>query len=336
MPKISVVIPTYNRARFIAESIGSVLAQSFRDFEVIIIDDGSTDNTPEIVSAFPVRYFRQENQGPAGAVNKGIELSKGEYIAMPGSDDILLQNALEKGVEVLDKHPEAAFSYGQAYLMDEKGRIFGVEKGGSKHSCVREGKEEIRKFLISGNHIITSTVMVRRSSLEEVGLFDATFRSGSEDTDLWVRLAKRYAVAYIAEPLGKYRVHPQAMSAGRRVEEIERSNRRILEGIFNDAKVGPIFLPQRACIYSRFYLRLAGYAYGSGEMKTARSYLYKAPTAHLKGFLKGLWVPWIFRLAKTWIPLPLLAFARNLRRRLLMATLPRASLKGSGQDLAIS
>jgi glycosyltransferase involved in cell wall biosynthesis len=320
MPKVSVIIPAYNQAKFIAEAIQSALNQTFRDFEIVVIDDGSTDNTPEIVSAFPVKYFRQENQRPPAARNRGIEISCGEYVAFLDSDDALFEKAIEKGVEALDACPEAGFSYGQAYLMDEKGRILGLRKAGSKRSCLRQGIDEIRDFLVSGNHIPSSTVIVRRSCLDEVGLFDPGLRFGSEDIDLWVRLARRYAVAYIAEPLGKYRIHPHAISAGRRVAEIEKSNGHILDGIFHDTRLGPVFSPQRASIYARLYFRLADYACASGEMKTARRYLFRSMRVHPQGFLKSLWLPWMLYFGRTWIPLPVYSLARSIRRRAMIAS----------------
>ena len=317
MPKVSVIIPTYNRANLLPECLKSVLAQSFQDFEIIVIDDGSTDNTQEIVSAFPVRCLCQENGGPAAAYNKGIELATGEYIAFLDSDDVLLMNALEKGVEILDRHPEAGFSYGQAYLMDEKGRIFGFRKSRPKYSCVREDSEEIRELLIFGNHIPHPTVMVRRSCLEEVGVYNLAFRSCAEDFELWVRLAQRYATAYIAEPLAKYRVHSQAICSTLESKEIEQNDSVILESILNDARLGPILSPQRASAYAHLYLRLAGCAYDHRrEMETVRDYLMSAMKTHPSGFLKSLWLPWIILLVKTWIPLPVLALGRSGKRYL--------------------
>ena len=318
MPKVSVIIPAYNQAQFIAEAIQSVLNQTFQDFEVIVIDDGSTDNTPEITSAFPVKYFRQENRKLPAARNRGIELSSGELIVFLDSDDILLKNTLEKGVEVLDTCPEAGFSYGQAYLMDEKGQILGLRKAGSKRSCLRQGIDEIGDFLVSGNHILPCTVMTRRDCLERVGPFDPDFNSGSEDVDLWVRLAMRHAVAYIAEPLAKYRIHSSSISHSRQVTEIERSNSRILEGVFSDTELGPIFAPRRVYFYSRLYFRLASYAYASGDMKTARSYLFRTMRIYPKGFLKSLWLPWILCFGKTWIPSPVLSLAHRIKRRTAM------------------
>ena len=225
MPKVSVVIPTYNLAHFIAEAIQSILGQTFSEFEVIAVDDGSTDNTKDVVNSFKdprIRYIYQENHGVSAARNTGIQASSSEYIAFLDSDDVLMENALEKGAQVLERHPEVGFSYGQEYLMDERRRVFHLRKQRHKYSYVREGIEEIKEFLLHGNYVCTSTVMARRRCLYDVGLFDPTFRPGSEDFDLWVRLAKRYAVAYIAEPLVKYRIHPDSIGATRKLDEIEK------------------------------------------------------------------------------------------------------------------
>jgi glycosyltransferase involved in cell wall biosynthesis len=313
MPKVSVAIPTYNRAHFIAEAIQSVIDQSFQDFEIIIIDDGSTDKTKEIVSAFPVRYYWQENQGVAAACNRAISLCQGEYIKFLGSDDVLLKKALEKGVQVLDKHPAVAFSYSQAYLMDENGRIFRVVRQ-HERSYVREGSEEIGKFIIRGNYIVTPTHMARRSCLIDVGLYNPAFRYGSEDLDLFVRLAKKYAVAYIAEPLVKIRSHSGSIQVGRRLEELEETHRVILEGVFNDPKLGAAFSPQRPRAYYYLYSRLAEIAYGRGEMRTARHYLSRALKNYPKLFSGGLWLSWTYQFAKTWLPQPILDFIRYAKR----------------------
>ena len=121
-------------------------------------------------------------------------------------------------------------------------------------------------------------------------------------------------------PLAKYRIHSSSISHSREVTEIERSNSRILERIYGDADIGPIFVPQRAYFYSRFYFRLASYAYASGEMKTARSYLFRSMRVHPKGFLKSLWLPWMLCFGKTWIPLPVLSLARSIKRRAMIAS----------------
>jgi glycosyltransferase involved in cell wall biosynthesis len=321
MPKVSVVIPTYNYGRFLGEAIQSVLDQTFQDFEIFVVDDGSTDNTKEVVDSFKdlrIKYTYQENRGLPAARNTGIKASSSEYIAFLDSDDVLVENALEKGVQVLDRHSDVGFSYGRDYLMDETGRVLGLRKQRHKYSYVREGREEIKEFLLHGNYVCASTVMARRRCLYDVGLFDPTFRPGSEDFDLWVRLAKRYAVACIAEPLVKYRIHPGSIGATRKLDEIEKKHCLILQGVFNDADVGPVLSSQRPKAYFHLYFRLADYAYGRGEMKTARKYLFRALKMHPKGFSRSLWLPWSFQFGKTWLPIPILDLSRQAKLSLLM------------------
>ena len=319
MPKVSVVIPTYNRADLLPECLESVLAQSFRDLEIIVIDDGSTDNTREVVSAFPVRYVWQENQRVAAARNKGIELAHGEYIAFLDSDDALFKDALEKGVEVMDSHPEAAFSFGQAYFSDEEGRIFGLEKPHRNKSCVREGWEELRDYLTYGNHFTTTTVMARRSCLKEAGGFDVAFSIGSSDLELWVRLAKRYAVAYIAEPLAIFRQHPICISKGRSLKEWEVTNGSIIDSVCDDAEIGPRLCHLRTTAYFLLYTGHSIRACKRRDMKTSRDYLYRALRVHPRSFLSGRGLIWIYSFARTLLPPSVLAFARNFKRYLVRA-----------------
>ena len=329
-PKVTVVIPTYNRAHLIRDCVQSVLAQSFSDLEVIVIDDGSTDGTSQVVSTFPVRYYRQENEGAPAARNKGLSLAGGEYVIFLDSDDILLADAVVKGVTVLDKHPEVGFSYGRCYFIDEKGRILGRMKGHLKSSCIRQGKEELAD-LIFGNDIPPSAVMVRRRCLEEVGGFAPAFRFGSQDFELWVRLARRYAVAYIAEPLAKFRVHGHNMTSSRTPEEIEQTHSLILESVFNDHELGSFLSARRPAAYSHLYWRLANHAYSRGEMKTARRYLYRAVRTCPLAFFKGLALAHTVLLAKTWVPSPIMASARICKRYIRVGAYRFLSDSGEGQ-----
>ena len=321
MPKISVVIPTYNYGHLLGKTIQSVLNQTFRDFEIIVIDDGSTDNTREVASTFPVRYFYQTNQKLAAARNKGVELAQGEYIAFLDSDDVLLKGALEKGVKILDSHPEAGFSYGQAYLMDEDEHIFSLESTGSKHSGVQEGKEELRKFLVHGNHITESTLMIRRSCFEEIGKIDLTFQSGSSGLEFWIRLAKKYPVACIVEPLVKYRVHSKKFCAGRSLKEWEETNSSIIESILNDAELEPIFAYLRSSAYLNLYSRLALRARERGDAKTTRHYLMKAFRLYPKTMLHKDGISIAYNYAYKWatllLPKTLWQMLRDLKWHLL-------------------
>src|SRR3989339_706645 len=171
MPKVSVVIPAYNREELLPETIESVLAQTFQDFEIIVVDDGSTDNTREVISAFPVRYYYQENQGVSAALNKGAELSRGEYLAFLGSDDIWLRDTLEKQVTVLDNNPGLGLVFGQLNMMDEDGKIFKVEKSTIMSSSgMVDRREQIRELLFY-THIIPSAALMRRGCFNDVGRF---------------------------------------------------------------------------------------------------------------------------------------------------------------------
>ncbi|UCB42549.1 MAG: glycosyltransferase [Dehalococcoidales bacterium] len=314
MPTVSVVIPTYNRAHLLPETIQSVLNQSFRDFEVLVVDDGSTDNTAEVVSTFPVKYFHQTNQGAPTARNKGMELTQSKYIVFLDSDDALLENMLEREVEILDRYPAAGFIYGQAYLTNTEGTIFGLRKHRGKRPEIREGWEELRE-LVFGCRIPSPTVMVRRSCLEEVGGYDPDFQFGSQDFELWVRLAKHYAVAYIPAPLAKYRVHYDTISGLRQINEIEKSQNLILESVFDDEKVGPVFASQRASAYAHLYYRLASHTFSNRRgANTARKYLFRAIRTHPSGLFGNLGLSWIYLLARTWIPTPILLLASRSKR----------------------
>jgi glycosyltransferase involved in cell wall biosynthesis len=309
VPKVSVVIPVYNQAQFIAEAIQSVLTQSFRDFEIIVIDDGSTDNTPEIASAFPVRYFRQANQGVAAARNRGIALSLGKYIAFLDSDDIMLENALEKGVAVLDKYLGVSFSYGQAFMMNENGGVYRVRKSSFlKASAIVNGKDEIRDLLFP-YRITTSTVMVRRCCLDEVGGFHEKLRS-EEDRHLFIRLAMRWPAAYIAEPLIKYRVRPGSLSREVSPEIAERAYLLILGEVFGNSDS---IKPWKSRVYCYCYRRIADVSYGK-DMRQARHYWRRALRVYPQVLLQWDGLSIAYRYIVSLLPSRLWLALRNVKR----------------------
>ena len=203
MPKVSVIIPTYNSAQYIAEAIESVLAQTYKDYEIIVVDDGSIDNTREVLKPFmdKIIYVYKENGGQASARNLGIKMSKGEYIAFLDSDDIWLPQKLELQVELLDSRPEVGLVYSDNYRFTDDEGIIGL---GSQRVQGLSGM--VFNSLFLKNFIPTLTVMVRRKCLDDVGLFDESKHIvHSEDYDLWLRIAKKYEIAYIDKPLAKYR-----------------------------------------------------------------------------------------------------------------------------------
>ena len=334
MPRVSVIIPTYNRAGLVAESVQSVLAQKSTDFEIIVVDDGSTDDTKQVIESFAesrIKYVYQNNQGAPAARNAGLAHARGEYIMFLDSDDVLTEDALRQGTQVLSDNNDVAFSFGQAYLMDESRHVFGMRKQAGQTSYIRAGTEEIRQAILNGNHIPTSTIMARRKCLSETGLFENSFRDGSEDFQFWVRLAKSYAVAYIASPLVKYRVHQTSMTQERKATDIERSNRRIFKWVFDDPELGHIFLPKKPTVFFRMYLRLADYAFGSRDMTTSRRYLLRAQRDHPQWFRRRLWLPLVLRLVKTRFPLRALDKAKMLKRYLRKLTMQSVLIQPLGK-----
>ena len=305
MARVSVIIPTYNRERFIGEAIHSVLSQTYPDFEIIVVDDGSTDTTQEVVAGFGdprIRYIYQDNQWVVAARNRGINASSGEYLTFLDSDDALTEDALEKGVQILDKYPEVSFCYTQNYSIDESGRVIGLQKKRQEYSWVRAGTEQIREFLVNGHHVGVCGTMIRRSCLLKVGLWDASFQHGSVDFDLLVRLAKKHNVAYIDEPGGSVRVHQNSITGVRDLPELEKTNGRVFESVFQDPEIGHLFTELRSTAYFRLYLRLASVASARKDRKTCNRYFIKALRVNKKEFLKGLWLPWLRNYASTLAP----------------------------------
>lgn len=188
MAKVSIVIPLYNGARYIAETIRSVLEQSFKDFELLVVDDGSTDDGPDIVRSFslPVILLHQENTGTAAARNFGFSRATGKYIAFLDQDDQWDSEKLAFEVAALDAHPEIAVVYSDVDLIDETGRVLAPERSVTCGSFLRGFPDYPQP------HPFPSTVLMRRETFERAGMFDPEFRKNChEDTELWFRILKK-------------------------------------------------------------------------------------------------------------------------------------------------
>jgi len=263
-PKVSVIIPTYNQAKFIDKAIESVLKQSYQDFEIIVINDGSTDNTEEIVknySDFRIRYIYQANNvGVSEARNTGIRASQGDYIALLDSDDEFLPERLMKQVQILqNKSSEIGVVCSWSYNIDEKGNYI------SKR-CLPKKDGYIYEDLLSTNPISVPTVLIRKECFEKVGLFD-NLLDGQEDWDMWIRMAKCYQFALIKVPLAKRRIHPNRISY-----DLERKNvtaSRIIKKYMSELKV-------RHSIHSSHYLYIGFRFCQMGKTRDGRRYLLKA------------------------------------------------------------
>jgi len=199
---VSVIIPTYNRANMIKRAIDSVLRQTYQYFEIIVIDDGSNDDTYQVVQSINdsrIRYIRLDRtKGAAAARNEGILQANGELIAFLDSDDIWMSKKLEMQVNTF-LNDDVGLCYTSILLIDEKGKVVG------KHKATHSGyifKKLLKKNIIGS----ASSVMVKRNCLDKCGLFDESL-THREDYDLWLRIAKHYKTASVRKTLTIQYVH---------------------------------------------------------------------------------------------------------------------------------
>lgn len=204
MPSVSVIIPTYNRAKLVCEAIGSVLGQTFADFEVIVVDDGSIDDTEKVVRGFldpRIIYVRQENKGRSHARNYALNLARGRYIAFLDSDDLYLPEKLAIQVDYLDGHPHVGMVYTSAYCIDR----FGNAMSEDYIACVSGWIYRMIAFFVPVT-ITLPTVMARRELFDAVGGFDEHMHR-FEDTDMWRRISKVTQIDALSEFTCKLRSH---------------------------------------------------------------------------------------------------------------------------------
>jgi glycosyltransferase involved in cell wall biosynthesis len=193
--QVSVIIPTYNRAHVLPDAIDSVLAQDFSDYELIVIDDGSTDNTMTILDGYPnrVKVYRQTNQGVSAARNHGIAVSSGELIAFLDSDDLWLPQKLAVQAAFFNSNPEALICQTQEIWIRNGVRV--NPKKRHQKPCGLIFEKSLELCLVS-----PSAVMLRRQLFDSVGLFDESLPA-CEDYDLWLRISSRFSVHLIDKPL---------------------------------------------------------------------------------------------------------------------------------------
>src|SRR5205814_2345 len=186
--QVSVIIPCYNQAHFLHEAIESVLAQTYSNREIIVVDDGSTDNTAEVAGRYSaVRHIYQENAGPSAARNTGVTKSRGEYLVFLDADDRLLPEALEIGVDCLRQHPECAFVSGHCRLIVTDGSLLAKPKQPSIK------RDHYLEFLRRNYIWALSTVMCQRTAFEIVKGFDASL-GRCEDYDLYLRITRDHPI----------------------------------------------------------------------------------------------------------------------------------------------
>lgn len=294
-PLVSVVIPAFNAEAFIAHTLDSVLAQTYQNFEVWVVDDGSCDQTAAIVEQFMqqdqrIRLLHQKNAGVAAARNLGIQHAQGDYIAPLDADDIWYPQKLEKQVRCLQEAgPEVGLVYAWSEAIDAGGKTL---KEGYTASCF-EG--EVYTSLLAYNFVGNASVpLIRRTCLEEVGCYNAELRNqnaqGCEDWDLYLRVGDRYQFQVVPEFLVGYRQLAGSMSVN--LAAMAKSYNLVMA---QSRKQHPEL---SAAIYQQsrqFYYRyLAAKSHGNGNVWGAWYWQSQAMGVNVLHFLR-------FRLLRTWI-----------------------------------
>ncbi len=221
MTGVSVILPTYNRAHLVARAVQSVLSQTYRDFELVVVDDASDDNTRDVLSQFTDQrlcYIRHpERRGAAAARNTGIDVSQGEYIAFQDSDDEWLPEKLAQQLKmIMQAGPETGVIYCRFQRVYEGKRSYypSVLRTGISHLplATRKLSGELYLALLQGNWITTQTALVRRVCFEQSGSFDPQLKR-FQDWDLWLRLAQYYRFGYLGHVLVRTYFSPDSLSA---------------------------------------------------------------------------------------------------------------------------
>ncbi|WP_457673034.1 glycosyltransferase family 2 protein [Thiolapillus sp.] len=224
--RISVVIPNYNYEQYVGEALDSVLAQSFPAHEIIVVDDGSTDNSVQVISAYgdKVRLIEQPNQHLSAARNTGINAATGNWIALLDSDDLWHPLKLELQVRALEQHPDWAFVSSQPDESDDFPQPLEVVSAPEARAI------DIRDF-ITKNQMSGSDALIRKDCFNDTGLFDTSLKS-CEDRDMWHRLTRLYKGGQLQLPLYQYRKHPLQMNHN--IDVMIDTRKTVIERLFKN------------------------------------------------------------------------------------------------------
>jgi glycosyltransferase involved in cell wall biosynthesis len=298
-PAVSIVVATHNYGRYLAGALDSALAQTFGDFEIVVVDDGSTDDTAEVILPYladpRVRYYRTENQGQPAAKNFGIRFARADLIAFLDADDLWLPAKLERQLALLHGDPGLGVVYTRRLLIDPDGRQLEYREPELHRGLVVEA-------MFYRNFVCFSSALVRRPVFTQAGYFDEDLPLAI-DYDLWLRVAPAYRFDYVDEPLVQYRTGHANLSS--RIEErlrvVDRIMRRFLDERGGRGLVRPAVIRQaRAELY-----------YHMGVMKRSRSRLAALPW-HVRAlaFAPGYGLAWQ-GLASLPLPEPLRRICRR-------------------------
>lgn len=298
-PLVSVVIPAYNAAPFLSSALESVLAQTYKNYELLVIDDGSTDATAAVVKRLPiVRLLSQCHTGAGAARNRGIEASRGSLVAFLDADDIWMPSKLEKQVVFLQRHPDIGMAICEHTVLEEDGR----ERMSDK-SVLFKGDTVKNIFLHSD--VATPTVIVRKQVFNKVGLFDESLLC-AEDENLWMRIGMSYRIGLVGEPLAKVIIRSSSTSRQKgMMRSSVQEHLRILPLKYPQlaAHLGPLVHIKRA----RLHFACGLESLAVNDLTSARGDFAMAMTNQTSLRYAMYWLA-------CWLPPPLFSIARALRR----------------------
>ncbi len=273
-PVVSVVIPAYNHGAYLTQTINSALAQIWYDREIIVVDDGSQDNTPEVATSFgsAIRFVRQENKGMAGSRNTGIDAARGEFVAFLDDDDLWEPEYLAHVVPALQQDPAAGACRTGFQIMD------GVGTRLPQETVLEIAPDRMYDRLIDGGFFPPCTVTVRKAAFEKLGVFDTNLQ-GFADWDMWLRISKDYRYLSLPETLVLYRVHGGGLSSN--VEHMFTDHLKAVRKHFGPEEGDPASWPtNRRRAYAGAYLSAALAYYQKGDLPMGDRQLIKAFQAY--------------------------------------------------------
>ena len=270
-PKVSIIIPTHNRGDYIGDALQSIIAQTLPDWEAIVVDDGSTDDTEVIVKSYTnsrIRYIYQENKGVAAARNAGLKTTWGSYIAFLDSDDLFLPNKLELQVNFLEAQPDLGLVAGGFIGIDREKRVVN-----EVHPWLSSATFELSDW-IDGCPFIVNAVLIRREWLERVDFFDENMRY-VEDWDLWLRLSLAGCrMGWIKKVVCYYRLHNDNLV--RNAYKMKEGMAIMLDKLYAQPNLPIKISNMRNRAYSNIYFNAAARAYSNYDIKNGKEWLTKA------------------------------------------------------------
>lgn len=215
-PLVSVIIPAYNHELYIEEALQSVINQTYKNIQLIVINDGSMDGTGTVIdkvieqnASFNIKYINKSNEGICKTLNKGLLLAKGKYVAFLASDDMWTSDRIEKQVYFMEENANIGLVFSDNYFirLNKVAQVKGTDYKPIIRKCFLNGIQNVNMYekLLSDDIIPALTVLIRKECFDKVGGFDNNLKA--EDYDMWLRIAKEYPIAFIDEPLAYYRVH---------------------------------------------------------------------------------------------------------------------------------